>query len=355
MKRFTPTLLIFPVLGALLLFGAYLFNATALHMLINGEREPGRIAAMVKLRADDADLITALEHTVILTRSDGQVLSVDLRDYVPVSARLGEQPVPLDALAGNEPANFPGLSAETGRTVITVAQSEAAGIRRVLKRETRNKSPERIERIEKIEIAHGWLGLPRDTRLFSASADGHVNPANSTTSAPHVVRTRAVFASPSKTNPTSGKDVMIEYDRTRDGEASQPAKRDFILFSEPYPTVARPVFSFTAPSGPQAILSDLGRRGAPSLAFPLFAPCVVAFDPARPDLAVLLADVGQPNAKIGYLNWFSKAGEGIFTRWAYLVILVAGGLTLLAVGLILITLAYSKRQVSPPKAHTPSP
>lgn len=343
MRRFTPSLLIFPVLGALMLLGAYLFNATTLHLLLNGEREPGRIAAMVKLRADDADLITALEHTVILTFSDGRILSVDLRNYVPVSARLAELPVPLGALAENEPTTFPGLPSETGRTIITLARSEAAGIRRVLKRETRSRSSERIERIEKIEIARGWLGLPRDSRRFSVSSEGQVSPENNTTSAPHVIRTRAVFASPDKANPAPSKDVMIEYDRTRDGNVSSPAKRDFILFSEPYTTAARPVFSFTAPSGPQAILADLGRRGAPSLAFPLFAPCVVAFDPARPALAVLLADVGQPNAKIGYLNWFSKAGEGIFTRWAYLVILVAGGLSLLSVGLILITLALSKR------------
>lgn len=343
MNRFKPSLLLFPSLGALMLIAAYLLNSNAIKLVLTGDREPGRIAAMLKLRSEDADLITRLATQVIFTREDGTVLDVKLTDYVPVSGRLGEQTEPLAALAKTNPAAFPDLSADEASIVDTVARGDAAAIRRVLKREARNESPGRIVRIEKIELASGWLGLPVGTKQFEVAADGHIRPATIDTAPPHLVRTRAVFVAPSATSPSAGKDVMTEYEQTRDNEPSTPAKNDFILFCEPYTTVARPVYSFISAAGPKAVLSDLGRRGAPSLAFPLFAPCNVAFDPSRPERAVLLADVGQPDSRIGYLNWFSKAGEGIFTRWASLVILVAGGLGLLAVGIILITLSLDNR------------
>jgi hypothetical protein len=155
--------------------------------------------------------------------------------------------------------------------------------------------------------------------------------------APGVVSIRAVF---DQSNPTQVKrnkgDSMLEYRQTRNGDEFTPAKKDFILFCEPYTTEFRPVFRHESEERSLAGISHIGRRGGPTLAIRLFGSCWVFRDPMNPESAVLIADPGKPDG--AWLAWFSRLCEGTFSQWGAGALIVFVGGACILIGLLAITL-----------------
>jgi hypothetical protein len=131
----------------------------------------------------------------------------------------------------------------------------------------------------------------------------------------------------------------MAYERTVDGLVTEPFRRDFVQFDEPYTTEFRQVFRFTSDGVNHAGLSDMGRQGGPSPTFRLFEPCRVAYPPADPGRAILLPHYGAHDVRTSPLVWFSFASEGFFSRWVYLCLLAGTGLGLVIMGLVVISLA----------------
>ena len=329
-------LLFLPLVSAGYVLGALALGGGELWLAFTGERAPGRIAGVLKVRADSADYVGRLDHRIEFHFADGASATIEARDYQPVSLSIAGQAAPLSLLAGGDrdarlPADFPALAHEAIR-------ADAAALRRLLQRQSRQTHPLRTVRLVKTETATVWRGLAPSAREFELQDARHAIPRGRPADAAVEVVTRAEFAEPADLRAARG-DRMVAYARTIAGGAVEPHRQEFILFDEPYATAQIPVFIFTAGDAPLALLSDLGRHGPPTVAFPVFGDCTVAYDPAAPTQALLMPHLAPPDGTMPLLDWFSKFCESLFSRWGYVAILGFGATLAAAAALLACSLA----------------
>ena len=198
------------------------------------------------------------------------------------------------------------LSPDLRRVLAEAARGDAAQCRWALQRETRRASDStRVVRIEKAEIASGFLDLPGVPTALRVH-DGMPEPVTAADPQPlGQIRTVACFdASDPATLKQQKGDSLVAYVQTRNGKPVTPAKQNFALSCEPYETEFRPVYTYSLAGREYAQWSPIGRRGGPTLALALFAPCllvvaavdeanVVTFQFDQPDLRRALDIVGS--------------------------------------------------------------
>ena len=332
-------LLFLPLVGIGYFLGALWLGGGELWLALTGDRAQGRIAGVLKVRSDHAEYVGRIAHRLEFEFANSSIVSVDVADYEPQAISLDSDPFPLSAIERSAsdprlPIGFPALLREA-----TVG--DAATLRRIIQRQSRLDRPNRIVRILKSESAVVWRRLPASTRTFELEDTLHAVPAGLTGSSSVTVVTRAEFGEPPASSDARG-DRMISFMRTIGGQVVEPHRRDFILFDEPYETAQLPVFIFEAHGKHHALLSDLGRHGPPTVAFPVFGNCTVAYDPAAPAQALLMPHVAAPDGSMPVLDWFSTTCESLFSRWGYVAILAFGVVLCLAGSLLSFSLARSQ-------------
>lgn len=343
MKR-PLALLIFPALGLALLFFAWFWSVREIRLRANGTPVEGRIAGMVLQRAGNSDLITGIESHLVLQRASGERVMAESKDGILTSVKTiaadgTSTTVPLDALDET-------LGEAESRVLEDARTGQAEAIRWALLREARRAAMgSEIVRIERTDTVDGYFGLDAVPQVLDVR-DGRPLMKDQT---PGRAVVRAVFdqAAPPGDGGRQGE-VLVEYSFTLDGGEFAPAKRDFLLASEPYTTQFLPVFVYSS-GGPQlARTSHVGRQGGPTLALRLHRPCRVYLNPDNPAEAVLMADVG-PADHHDLLGWFSRYCEGLFAQWGSTALMVLAGLTCLLTGLILISLAIWPGRTTAPE------
>lgn len=327
MKKLLP-LTLFPLLGLLCLALAWSWSRTELTLTLSGGNTEGVIRATVKARPTGLhDVITDLNHTLVLTFADGARLHVATRNYRIETLRLSTAVAPDQSLApavleATSPLHArlePGL-----RSVLDeLLRGDAARIQRALERESARPAATALVEIEKTETAYGWFGLTERPSSFVVHAATDVLTPVSTFPLPpaSTLFTTATFSRADSAAVKARKgDFLTHYERRAAGGlgAGEPARRDFVLFDEPYATEFLPVYRYTVAGRAYANLSQIGRKGAPFTGFILQAPCRVAYDVTAPENSILLPYITAPEAGESKLNWFSNFCESLFSRWAYL-------------------------------------
>jgi hypothetical protein len=328
MKRMLP-FLVLPLIGLALATVSLLLNSTQLRLRFGGDRVRGEVAGMLIARMDGVDLVSRFDSQITLTLADGTVVQGHFRNRKPV-------------------APLPSLAPEHERILLESVEGDAASLRWALKREGRREgAATRVVRIEKTETVQGILGMPSVPKAL-VLRDGMIQPRDLAAVPPiGTVVTRAVFDTRDADSLKSAKgDSMLEYEQIRGGARVQPAKRDFLLFCEPYASEFRPVFRYEVGGISYPGLSHIGRHGGPTLALRLFRPCLVFFDPERPSEALLVADPGSPEG--AWLAWFSRYCEGVFAQWGSgsLIALAGGIFFLVGLGFVSLVLWPSNRLVT---------
>lgn len=356
MKKLLP-LALFPVLGLLCLALAWSWSRAELTLTLSGGNTEGVIRATVKSRPSGLhDVVTNLDHTLVLAFADGARLHVATRNYRVASLRLSTTaqpalPLPADALSANPPLH-PRLAPDLRPVIEEILRGDSARIQRVFERESARPADLALLEIEKTEIAHGWFGLARQPAAFVVdAATAALAPAIvSDSPLPHAstVFTTATYsrADPAAVKARKG-DFLTHYERRVGDTATEPAKRDFILYDEPYATEFLPVYQYTVGNVAYANLSQIGRKGAPFTGFILQAPCRVAYDLAAPHDSILLPYLTAPKAGESKLNWFSNFCESLFSRWAYLATYLCFAAFFFITGGLLISLRL-RPYVAPP-------
>jgi hypothetical protein len=316
----TLKLLLFPAIGVSLLALSVFVTRTPLRLRLLGTPADAAVVGMVISRPEATDVVSRIETELVLTLADGSLVSGSFVDRLPVVSP-GE------------------VGPELRRVIYDAVEGDAASVRWSLKREARRRSdPRRVVRIEKTERVHAVLDLPATPSELSLLSDVVVPVGATSTAAVSRVVTRAVFDTTDAARLAAAKgDSMIEYERLRAGAVVTPAKRDFLLFSEPYATEFRPVFRYEVDGVTQVRVSHIGRRGGPTLALRLFRPCRVFHDPARPGQALVVADAGAPDGKL--LAWFSRYCEGVFAQWGSAALIALAGAMFIFVGLVVLSFA----------------
>ncbi len=332
MKRLL-TLAALPLLGLGLCLTAVAMHRAQLRLRISGVKAPGRLAGMAIVRPGRNDLLTGIDTAVTLTRADGERVRAQFQDG---------QPAALQRASGGAWHVLP--TADLARAQLAMladtARGDAAKVRWILQRERRRTDdPARIVRIEKIETAHGYIGLAHVPHAL-LSQDGRITPAGAAGARPSrgTIVTHALFDVTDAATLQSNKgDSLCAYVQVRGTVTNTPDKQNFVLYCEPYATTFRPVFTYTAGTQEYARMSHIGRHGGPTLALVLFGPCWVYYDPHEPSSAVLIANPGPVDGAV--LAWFSRVCEGALSQWGSGALIVLAGLLCIILGLLQISLA----------------
>ncbi len=336
---------ILPLLGLVFIATALFWNKRELRLRFLGEEAEGRIVGMVLQRAGSADLLTGLDTTLVLELANGDRLTATYRNYAPVAGSYQSASAPsprairVADLVPGTPGTDPALTPALSQVLENVLRGDAAIIRWALLREARRTTDvRRVLRVEKTEHVRGYFGVPvipevmgmKEGELLLA-ADGRPSATEGTASIRAVFDRRDVAADSSRKG-----ESLVSYEYRRNGEAVEPAKRDFFLSAEPYTTEFRPAFAFDVDGATVARLSHIGRHGGPTLALRLYTGCKVYFDPRNPAEAIVIADPGPIGGM--WLNWFSRACEGLFSQWGSGALIVFAGTLFIGVGFAVISL-----------------
>lgn len=310
-------LLVF-VLGLACLLGGAWWLAPAWHALSEGERRPAHIAAMLRLRADGADLVSGLRHDLVLELRNGDRVRASFADYKLLS------------LAGTDR-----FGSEDGRELLNrIARGGVEDLRRILMREARERRPDSIAGMEKTEIATGAFGLALRPADFRWDGEGPVTaldlrPAD----AARELRSTVSFgtladAREPKADGAARKPSESLFARADTEPAAPSDRQDFVLFSGGHVTEYRPLLAYRdATDTPRAVLADLGKVKGESSAFRLFGNAYLVDAPGS--VPLLVADLSSLGADKSLLTWFSSASEAVFSRWVYPAIFWSFGLAIL--------------------------
>lgn len=354
MKKLLP-LALFPLLGLLCLALAWSWSRTELTLTLSGGNTEGVIRATVKARpAGPHDVLIDLDHTLVLSFADGARLHVATRNYRVESLRLStaatpDQPLAADALSATPPLH-PRLTPDLPAVIDELLRGDAARIQRVLERESAQPAALALLEIEKTEIARGWFNLAQIPKTFVVdAATDTLSPVSEIPLQPDAtVFTTATFSRADLAAVKARKgDFRTHYERRVGDIVTEPARRDFILYDEPYATEFLPVYQYTVADRAYAHLAQIGRKGAPFSGFILQAPCRVAYDLAAPDDSILLPYLTAPKPGESKLNWFSNFCESLFSRWAYLATYLCFAVFFFITGGLLISLRL-RPYVDPP-------
>lgn len=344
-------------LGLACLLGGAWWLAPAWRALSEGERRPARLAAMLRLRADGADLISGLRHEITVVCRNGDRVRALFINYEPVSLETSG----ADASA---PAASDRFTGEAGRELLDrIARGGVEDLRRILMREARERRPESIAGLEKTETATGAFGLahrPTDFRWDGAGPVAALDLAPA--DAPRELRSAVLFgtlaeARQPRTDGAARKLAEPFFVRADTEPAAPRDRNDFVLFSGGHVTEYRPVLAYHGAAGaPRAVLADLGKVKGESSAFRLFGSAFVVDAPGHTPL--LVADLSSLGADKSLLTWFSSASEAVFSRWVYPAIFWAFGLAILLFCAVAFTVPASARppsdSLSPSDAELPS-
>lgn len=331
MKKKLLLLLLLPVSGIVLILLGIAWSRDDLSIALNGRQTDGEIVAMVKVREFNSDMIVGLDLQLTFTRENGESIKVTLHNNQTTSVSVSD---PASGLSQTFDSGSK-LPADLYSRIRDVAEGDAETIKRLAQREARTTSGERIIRIEKLETARVYRVTHPLQRHFDSNGDSLGLPGMAT-----VVTTRAIFAPPRTVGiGNDSSDWITRYEREVNGVASNPFRRDFILFDDPYTTEFRPVFRFRTDDRTVAELSNIGRYGGPSPTYRLFEPCRVAYLSDSPGSSILLPQYGSHDVGASPLVWFSFAAEGFFGRWVHLCLLAGTGIVLICMGLIVVSLA----------------
>jgi len=342
---------ILPIIGCLLLLAAFIWGRRELKLTLSGKPAEGQLIGMVLQRGEQADVISAIDTVIVLTRADGERIKADYANYALLASST--QPAGMDPTDASAPRSDqttqtdPGIPASATpwpanvrKMLDDVVRGDAEIVRWALLRENR-RSPDasRVVRVEKTEIVRGYFDVPKVPEIFGLR-EGNLLLNKDDVASPLMgsVRIQAVFdvSDPARVSSQKG-DSLMEYSYERNGKIITPAKRNFILSAEPYSTQFRPVFAFDVNGRAVARLSHIGRHGGPTLALRLYAPCRVYYDPARPEEAVVTALPGPVGDDP--LGWFSRLCEGLFGQWGSTALIAIAGLLYIVTGLIFISLS----------------
>lgn len=319
-------LLVFPALGLALLALAWFWSAREIRLRATGNAVEGRVAGLVLERDVRNDLVTGITSDVVLQRADGGHVAAR-----SVDGELLE--ITMTDPSGQRVTTTP--PAELLQMLDDVTDGGADLVRRALLREERRgESPDRIVRIERTDTVDGWFGLPVVPTIMGVERGRPSLPQPPPSRA--VVRT--VFDQTDQAALDRNKgESLVSYSFALDGTEVTPSKRDFVLQSEPYATMFRPVFVYESDGRQVARLSHIGRHGGPTLALRLHLPCLVYVDPADPTEAFLMADPGPFDLR-DPLGWFSRYCEGLFAQWGGTALVILAGLVCIATGLVVVSL-----------------
>ena len=353
---------ILPLLGCLLLLGSSIWSKREINLRFSGKPAEGQIIGMVLQRDQSADILSAIDTSLVLTLANGERINADYANYELIKPRLlpatktaddvsSSQPTPATEPEPVTPASTDSLSAALRKTLDQVVRGNAEIVRWALLRESRKApDPTRVVRIEKTETVHGYLDVPQVPEVFDLK-DGKLLLGKDDAASPYAgkVRIHTVFdVTNAEVLKAQKGDSLIEYSYERNGTSHTPAKKDFFLSAEPYSTQFRPVFAFEANDLAVARLSHIGRHGGATLALRLYGACRVYYDLNRPEEAVVTAIPGP----IGDdpLGWFSRVCEGLFGQWGSTALIAIAGLLFIITGLFFISLAifpYRKVVMAP--------
>jgi len=351
---------ILPLLGCLFLLGSSIWSKREINLRFSGKPAEGQIIGMVLQRGQTADILSAIDTSLVLTLANGERINADYANYELIKPSLlpatktaddvsASQPTPAIEPDPVTPASADSLSAALRKTVDQVVRGNAEIVRWALLRESRKASdPTRVVRIEKTETMHGYLDVPQVPEVFDLK-DGKLLLGKDGVASPYTgkVRIHTVFdVTNAEVLKAQKGDSLIEYSYTRNGETITPGKKDFFLSAEPYSTQFRPVFAFEANDHAVARLSHIGRHGGgATLALRLYGACRVYYDPNHPEEAVVTAIPGP----IGDdpLGWFSRACEGLFGQWGSTALIAIAGLLFIVTGLFFISLSLFPPQKIP--------
>lgn len=306
-----------PLIGLLYILVSYHLHREQLWIRRHGVQTEGVISGMAIAREGKYDLVSRFETVVTLRLADGTLQEV--------------------RLINGEPVHKPEMDPAEWDRLLQAGLDDVERLRWLLKREARRgDDPRRVVWLEKTEAVSGFFGLPtlpekmtfHDELVFPEPSEG-LKPGE-------VITSVTMDGNPQRVRENRG-DSLMSYLQLREGEPYTPAKRNFLLFCEPYATVFRPVFRYKVDSIEYASVSHIGRHGGPTLALRLFHPCRVYYLPDKPEKALLMADPGPVGGKP--LDWFSRFCEGLFAQWGTASLIVLAGLIYLACGLLFITLA----------------
>ncbi len=345
MKRIIQ-LSIFPIIGILFIFAAYLWGKRELTLRFQGEPTTGKVIGMVLERKDHSDLLTALDTQLVFTLANGDRIEAIFHNYKLVTGTYqsaGDTENRILTAADLDPkttATGGPLSVTLRQTIDDAMRGDGARTQWALQRETRlTNDPKRVVTIDKTETVRGYFNM-KSVPVLMELKDGeiHFDPTlpGSPTSGTVVIRAVFDMTDPAAVRARKG-DALTIYQYLINGEEHTPHSRDVFINAEPYTTVFIPVFSFEANGIQVARLSHIGRHGGPTLALRLFEACKVFYDPENPTEAVVIADPGSIDGD--WLAWFSRFCEGVFGQWGSTALMALAGLGFMLVGLITISLA----------------
>lgn len=357
MSKKLSLLVVFTLSAAFLVTGWW-WIGPALHTLSTGERLPARIAAMLRVRPDGADLINAIHTRLELTLNNGQMAQVRLENFALIDVVF----TPLENNPGSITERFSG---EEGKALLLrLARGDLDDMQRAMRKEARLAEPDGIAGLTKTETAHGAFGLGERPARFNWDGQGRIEvPALASGLPPRAIReVQSQVKFGAHLPPTQrgkeqahwvlrllGLDDQLAVGDTVQPKATEykfvylspdyvPAKdqANFIMFDGGIYNEYRPILAFTDATGPRAKMSDLGKIKGESSAFRIFSPAylVVADNP----YPIMVADLDSLGANKSLLSWFSSASEAVFSRWMYPAFFWSFGLFTLVFGCIAITL-----------------
>lgn len=354
MKRSTLILAIYPTIALFLLVATYVLFAEWWRISFTGEETEGRIKAVFFLRDSGQNaLLAGVDTRLLMTRANGAILQLYYRDNGIEEVVEGERRYSFGEggqiqFSGDDEVDRE-LTAEF-REIVTGKNDRASWF---LLRQRRLGGPEAFVRLEKIETAILWEGLPETFNDFALDASsGRVVPRSGLEAFEvSELVTHAVFSYEDEEALAERRgDMLLSYERRLDGEVVDDLNSQFVIYNEPYWTTKYPVFVFDSNGQTLALKADIGRHGDPSLAFPLFAQVTVNYLAENPEQALMNGKITARKPGEQFLNWFSRASEVYLTRWIY-----PGMFLFCAVLLAFVSVIFISMMTHPPKRLPPVP